>query len=320
MTFRHESNTLSCCHKVGAEEDGEMDFLLYWSTAGQLLFVLFAFGGGSMVGLYVVRLLVPLDRLQKNHEVAGVTYGVLGAFYGLVLAFVIVATWERFNLATANAHEEAAALENLYRLAGAFSDPTRTELESAVREYTRHVVDEEWPQMATNTVHPELGHVLKLWTVVLSDHTTDSRELLLVDKSIDQLDVINQARSIRFLFYEDDLPSLVWIVIYLGCAITIGFSYFFGSNVFRAQELMCGFFSLLLGMTILAIVELAHPYQGNVTISDEPFRYALLRMNEVQNYGSSSDSQSDARQCDPELKPGLSANQSFTNWQLLYKN
>ncbi|MGA6970913.1 MAG: hypothetical protein WBY93_04730, partial [Candidatus Binatus sp.] len=111
----------------------------------------------------------------------------------------------------------------------------------------------------------------------------------LVDKSIDQLDIINQARSIRFLFYEDDLPSVVWIVIYLGCVITIGFSYFFGSNAFRAQELMCGFFSILLGMTILAIIELAHPYQGTVTISDEPFRYALLRMDEAENYGMPSD-------------------------------
>ncbi len=106
---------------------------------------------------------------------------------------------------------------------------------------------------------------------------------------IDQTDLINQARSIRFLFYEDDLPSVVWIVIYLGCAITIGFSYFFGKNVFRAQELMCGFFSVLLGMTILAIIELAHPYQGTVTISDEPFRYALLRMDEAENYGMPSD-------------------------------
>jgi hypothetical protein len=75
---------------------------------------------------------------------------------------------------------------------------------------------------------------------------------------------------------------VVWIVIYLGCAITIGFSYFFGSNVFRAQEIMCASFSILLGMTILAIIELAHPYQGVVTISNEPFRYALSRMKETE--------------------------------------
>lgn len=47
---------------------------------------------------------------------------------------------------------------------------------------------------------------------------------------------------------------------------------------------MCAFFSILLGITILAILELAHPYQGTVTIPDEPFRYALSRMEEVGNY------------------------------------
>jgi hypothetical protein len=66
--------------------------------------------------------------------------------------------------------------------------------------------------------------------------------------------------------------------------MTIGFSYFFGSNIFRAQVIMCGFFSILLGMTILAILELAHPYQGVVTISNQPFRYALSRMEAAKTY------------------------------------
>jgi hypothetical protein len=156
------------------------------------------------------------------------------------------------------------------------------------------VIDEEWPEMADNSYHAEKGGILKLWSIVLSYHTADSREQMLMDKSIDQLNIVNQARSMRLLFYDDDLPSVVWLVIYLGCAITIGFSYFFGSNLFRAQVVMCGFFSIMLGMTILAIVELAHPYQGVVTISNEPFRYALTRMKEAENYKMTSAPRIDA--------------------------
>jgi len=37
-------------------------------------------------------------------------------------------------------------------------------------------------------------------------------------------------------------------------------------------------------MTILAILELAHPYQGVVTISNAPFRYALSRMEAAASY------------------------------------
>jgi hypothetical protein len=273
-----------------------MDFLLYWGNAGQIAFVLVAFGGGSVLGLYIVRQLVPLDRLQKNHEVAGITFGVLGAFYGLMLAFVIVATWERFNQANANAHQEASALESLYKLGAGFSEPMSSQLDSAVLEYTHRVIDKEWPEMAGYTAHTEGGGVHKLWSIVLSYRTADSREQMLLDKSIDQLNILSAARSIRFLFYNDDLPSVVWTVIYLGCAITISFSYFFGSNVFRAQEVMCASFSILLGMTILAIIELAHPYQGVVTISDEPFRYALSAMNETDGYKMARGTQTDTLQ------------------------
>jgi hypothetical protein len=43
----------------------------YWGSAAQVAFVLVVFGGGSVLGLSIVRRLVPLDRLQKNHAVAG---------------------------------------------------------------------------------------------------------------------------------------------------------------------------------------------------------------------------------------------------------
>ncbi|HUA34210.1 MAG TPA: DUF4239 domain-containing protein [Candidatus Binataceae bacterium] len=261
-----------------------MNFLLYWGSVSQVLFVIAVFGGGSVAGLCLVRWLVPLDRLQKNHEVGGITFGVLGAFYGLVLAFVIVAAWERFNQANYSAHDEATALESLYTLGAALPDPEKTALDSAVLDYSNTVIEKEWPAMAAEHFQGGKEGAHRLWSVVLSYHPSDSRQQLIMDKAIDQLSALSLARSQRFLFYDDDLPSVVWTVIYLGCLITIGFSYFFGSNVFRAQIMMCAFFSILLGMTILAILELAHPYQGVVTISDEPFRYALARMEEANTY------------------------------------
>ena len=85
----------------------------------------------------------------------------------------------------------------------------------------------------------------------------------------------------RYLYSNDAFPSVVWLVIYVGLFITIGFSYFFGLDTFPSQALMCGIFSSLLGLTILAILELAHPYQGSVLISEAPFRFAISRMDEM---------------------------------------
>src|SRR5689334_9367476 len=127
-----------------------MDFLLYWTTWDQIIFVLVVFSGVSVLGLYLVRVLVPLERLKQNHEVAGFTFGVIGAFYGLLLAFVIVAAWERFDRAQAEVHAEAVSLISLYRLSKGLPVPVASEMQGAIRTYTRKLIDKDWPEMANN--------------------------------------------------------------------------------------------------------------------------------------------------------------------------
>jgi hypothetical protein len=123
---------------------------------------------------------------------------------------------------------------------------------------------------------------LFLWQIVTNYKPKDDpRQQMLVDKSFDQLTQLSTAYSLRYLYSREDLPSVVWVVIYFGLIITIGFSYFFGLETFRSQALMCAIFASLLGLTIVAILELAHPYQGAVTVSDRPLRYALMRMDDM---------------------------------------
>ena len=261
-----------------------MDFLLYWTTWEQIVFVLVVFSTVSVFGLYLVRILVPLERLKQNHEVAGFTFGVIGAFYGLLLAFVIVAAWERFDRAEAEVQGEGVALISLYRLSKGFTEPVAAEMQTAIRTYTRKLIDQDWPDMA-NYRYTGIEHsmgALVLWQIV-TNYTpkNDPRQEMLMDKSFDQLTQLSNAFSLRYLYSRENLPSVVWVVIYAGLIITIGFSYFFGLETFRSQALMCAIFASLLGLTIVAILELAHPYQGAVTVSDRPLKYALMRMDDM---------------------------------------
>ena len=93
----------------------------------------------------------------------------------------------------------------------------RSQLDSAVIEYSHLVIEKEWPQMADNTFSGGKVGAHELWATVLAYHTADSREQMLLDKSIDQLNLVSQARGERLLYYGEDLPSVVWMVIYLGC-------------------------------------------------------------------------------------------------------
>lgn len=279
-----------------------MDFLLYLSTVQQIIVVTVVFSGLSVLGLYVVRILVPLATLKKNHEVAGFTFGVVGAFYGLLLAFVIVAAWERFDRANESVQEEGVALISLYRLSKGYSAPAASDLQHAIRAYTHRLVDVEWPDMANakfSTIDDSIG-TLFLWQVVATYTPQDSRQTLLVDKSFDQLAKLTQVTSLRYLYSKENLPSVVWLVIYAGLFITIGFSYFFGLETFGSQALMCAIFSTLLGLTILAILESAHPYQGSVVVSAQPLRYALSRMDDMDKVAFGG---LNRNWQDPEMRP-----------------
>jgi hypothetical protein len=266
-----------------------MHLLLYYSTPVQVVIVVLVFSGLSVLGLYLVRRMVPLAHLKQNHEVAGFTFGVIGAFYGLLLAFVIVAAWERFDRADELVQTEAMCLTSLYRISKGFPQPLQHNFQQAIRNYAVRAINLEWPQMAhyvpgaSNDPGKADNPVtyLALWKVVGSYDPPDTRQTLLVDKSYEQLQQLGEDRALRYMYSNDSFPSVVWMVIYVGLLITIGFSYFFGLDTFPAQALMCGIFASLLGLTILAILELAHPYQGSVVISDAPFRFAITRMDDM---------------------------------------
>jgi Protein of unknown function (DUF4239) len=260
-----------------------MTSLLYLPIAVQIIVVTIVFSGLSVLGLYIVRVMVPLATLKKNHEVAGFTFGVLGAFYGLLLAFVIVAAWQRFDRANENVQEEGVSLISLYRLSKGFSAPVAGDMQHAIRAYTHRLIDVEWPAMRNSkftAIDDSMG-TLPLWQIVATYKPEDSRRSLLVDKSFDHLSMLTEETSLRYLYSKESLPSVVWLVIYAGLLITIGFSYFFGLETFFSQALMCAIFSALLGLTILAIQELAHPYQGSVIVSAQPLQYALSRMDDM---------------------------------------
>src|SRR5208283_4550072 len=120
-------------------------------------------------------------------------------------------------------------------------------------------------------------HEHRIWEVLLKVVPATTQQQVFLDKSIDQMTQLSDFRRLRYVYYSADLPSVIWIVIYAGCAITISFSYFFVAR-FRQQAIMCGTFAALIGLTILAISELASPYQGAVVVSNAGFKIVAASM------------------------------------------
>lgn len=59
------------------------------------------------------------------------------------------------------------------------------------------------------------------------------------------------------------------MVLFGGAALTIGFTFFFGTENLRAQALMTGVLSILIFAGMLTIIAIDHPFAGTVKVGPE---------------------------------------------------
>ena len=79
------------------------------------------------IGLMLLtRAIYGVDRLSLNNEVAGFKFAVIGVFYAVMLAFVVIAVWEDLRKTEDAVRNEAKAVVDLHRLSFALPAASAT--------------------------------------------------------------------------------------------------------------------------------------------------------------------------------------------------
>jgi hypothetical protein len=231
----------------------------------------------ALLGLALVRRMVPYDRLARHTDVAGYVYAVIGVIYAVILAQVVIAAWQQYQDARAVADDEANAVLNLARLAQVWPAADRERVEDALSVYAQHVVDVEWPTMARNqfdeSLHTALIH--DLWQAVNAAGTRAEGLDPVYAASLQQLDALDEARRSRVLLGEDRLPEAMTLTLIIGAVVTVGFSYFFAVENGWIQGLMTASLATLVALLLLLEYQLDTPYEGVSAI--EPTAMELVR-------------------------------------------
>jgi len=230
----------------------------------------------SMAGPYVIRRRVALERLTVNNEVAGFKFATIGVLYAVLLAFVVVVVWERFNDAEHAVAREAGAASTLYRLAWGIEGEPGKGLRAALSGYLEADLKNEWPAMAhgggsivvTRALDAVYGQLLRL-------HPTDLRQVAIQSESMAQLGQLTQARRERLVRASGTVPGIIWFVLFVGAVLTICFTFFFGTHNIRAQSLMTGALSLLILFALLIVIAVDRPFSGSVAVTPEPLEEVL---------------------------------------------
>lgn len=244
-----------------------MTFLTTTSLALVALVVIVLPAIVAMAGTVLVRTRVPLESLASNNEVAGFKFAVVGVLYAVLLAFAVVVVWESFSESEGEVTTEAGAAATLYRLADGFDVPGARALHQRVTDYIDSAVRDDWPAMGRGTGSDATTRALDaLHAEAMRLPAADARAGAILYEILYQLDQLTQARRARIDASTGFVPWLIWMVLFLGGILTVGFTHFFGTRNLAAQTLMTGILTVLIGSTLLVIIAIDHPFAGSVQV------------------------------------------------------
>jgi hypothetical protein len=238
--------------------------------------------GGFVASTLLLGLLVHKftshELRAANTDRAGFILAVIGVVYAVLLAFVAIGVWERFQEAEVRTYDEAGALATVYRDSLSFSHSDR--LRTVLRAYVRSVIDDEWPQMRR-------GEKSKFADLLLETAHADVRALPaplpnlqnIHAQMLAAMDTALNDRETRLTVDFIGINEVMWIVLVLGAYATVGFTYLFGFERTLMQQLMIGGLALVIGLVVFLVVALDYPYRGSIAVQPEAFRSLLENLN-----------------------------------------
>jgi len=229
--------------------------------------------GLSIAGLLIVRRCVPQGRLKAHHDVAAPILGILGGMYAVLLAFMVVTVWQGFERSSSEVQMEANDLSSLYWDSEAFSPDFQRDVRALLGEYRQAVVRDEWKTMAQGRMSPSLEKtVQRLRSLYTSYEPRTLKEQSFFTESVRELNSMREMRAQRLKDARTGSHPFLYFVLIMGAAVTIAFTFLFGTDSLKAQVIMVVLLSTMIAMILFTILVLDFPFTGSISISPEPFQ------------------------------------------------
>ncbi|HEY2475567.1 MAG TPA: hypothetical protein VGI19_12315 [Candidatus Cybelea sp.] len=234
--------------------------------------------GGFVVSTLLIGYLVERFTSHKLREAyndrAGAILSVIGVVYAVLLAFVAIGVWERYQEAETRTFSEASALATVYRNADAFAQGPH--LRVMLREYVTSIIEIEWPLMRQGA-HPSFSSPLPeaVDKYVRSLPVTTRAQSDVYAQMLASMETALMERETRLTIGFNGINGLMWFVLIAGAYVTVGFTYLFGFERTIMQQLMIGGLSLTIGLVLFLALALDYPYRGGIAVQPDAF-HALL--------------------------------------------
>jgi Protein of unknown function (DUF4239) len=247
-----------------------------WLTGSIIVFGAVAI---SLLALACFHRFVPTELRRAHNDVAGFILAIVGVIYAVLLAFIAVSTWEDFNKAQDSADLEADMVDNLYVDSAGLPPALAFFIQQRLREYSRIVIDKEWPAQRAGRLNLEGWKPLyQLNTAISKFRSSEGTAAALDAEVLHTANDLYRARRDRLVASASKIPDIMWVITVLGGALTVGFSFLFGVPDFRLQLLMTGLLAASLALVIVLIVAFDCPFRGDLSVSSDVYSRLFERV------------------------------------------
>ncbi|HJU56330.1 MAG TPA: DUF4239 domain-containing protein [Pyrinomonadaceae bacterium] len=240
----------------------------------------------SLAGLFLTRRYIT-PRLHYsegfNDAVSG-TVQAIGVFYGITVGLIAVGVWNTNTNASELVSREAASISALYRDVSGYPSPLREEMRAKLREYTVYVIEVAWPAQVRGE-----GQTLNIGTRIMDDfqlklhrfEPSTQGQAALHDEALEQYNKLLEYRRLRIDAVGSGLSGVMWAVIWVGAAISIGVAYFYKIDDVKLHVILVALMGGFLAMVLFMIIINDRPFYGYVCIPSDPYRLILERVIDV---------------------------------------
>jgi hypothetical protein len=193
-------------------------------------------------------------------------------FYGLALALTAVHVWETYEDVERVVTREAACLAILWRDVSAYPEPTRSLLQAGLKDYADYTIHEAWPMQHRGIV-PVLGikRLDRFQAVLMNYEPKTEAEKLLATEALQAYHEMIEVRRMRLNAVDLKLPSVMWLVVLAGAAISLVSAFFFPVEDFRVHAIQVGLLAVLIGVVIFMIVAFDRPFRRELGLTAAPY-------------------------------------------------
>lgn len=232
-----------------------------------LLFCFFM--GLTLTASLAIHRFTEFQMRKRHNDIAGFIFAAVGVIYGVLLGFITVAVWEKYNTATENVNRETTAARLMYRNLNLCEDQgTAEKIEQQLQAYVHAVVEKEFPAMAKMKKSPATDKAMDdLWANMKKLKPKRSYEQSQYDEILNNLNKIYHFRNERLETANN--PKLVGVmrfIIILGAFITLFFAVIFAAENFWWHIAMTAMVALLLCTILFVLIELGHPFLSGISV------------------------------------------------------